>query len=53
MLNINSLDIIWSSLLFLTWNKFLRKPVLVIIYLFYLFWYKSITLSYKLQEVTS
>ena len=36
---VNSLDIIWSSFLFLTGNKFLKKPVLVIKYLFYLFWY--------------
>ena len=51
--NVNSLDIIWSSFLFLTVNKFLRKPVLVIKYLFYLFWYWFITLSYMLQELTS
>ena len=36
LLNVNSLDIILSSFLFLTLNKFLRAPVLVIKYLFYL-----------------
>ena len=41
LLNFNSLEIIWSSFLFLilTLNKFLRKPVLIIKYLFYLFSY--------------
>ena len=29
LLNINSLDIIWSSFFFLTLNKLLREPVLV------------------------
>ena len=53
LLNVNSLDIILSSFFLLTWNKLPRKSVLVIKSLFYLFWYWFITLSYKLQEVTS
>ena len=53
LLNVNSLDIIWSSFLFLTLKKLLRKPVLVIKSLFYLFWHWFITLSYKLQDVSS
>ena len=52
LLSFNSLDIIWSSL-FLNVNKLLRKPVLVVKSLFYLFWQWFITLSYKLLEVTS
>ena len=39
LLNVSSLDIIWSSFLFLTLNKFLRKTVLGMKYFFYLFWY--------------
>ena len=53
LLNVNSLGIILSSFFLLTWNKLPRKSVLVIKSLFYLFWYWFITLSYKLQEVTS
>ena len=36
LLSVNRLGIIWSSFLFLTLNKFLRKPVLVTKYLFHL-----------------
>ena len=55
LLNINSLDIwsIWSSFLFLTLNKLIRKPFLVTKSLLYLFWNWFITPSNKLQEVTS
>ena len=53
LLNFSSLDIMLSSVLFLILNKFLRKPVLVIKFLFYLFWHWFITLSYKLQELSS
>ena len=34
-------------------SKLFKKPVLVIKSLFYLFWHWFITISYKLQEVTS
>ena len=53
LLNVKNLWIIWSSFLFLTLNKLLGKLVLVIKSLFYLLWLWCITLSYKLQEVTS
>ena len=46
LLNANSLEIIWSSFLFLN-----LKKLLDIKSLFYLFWRWFITLSYKLQEV--
>ena len=46
---LTSVEIIWSSFLFLTLNKLLRKPVLVIKSLYYLFWHWFITLSCKLQ----
>ena len=39
LLHDNSLVIIWSSFLFLTLNKLLRKPVIFIKSLFYLFWH--------------
>ena len=51
LLNVNSLEIIWFSFLFSTFNKPLL--VLVIKSLFYLFWHWLITFSYKLQVVTS
>ena len=51
--SVNSLFIIWSSFLFLTLNKLLTKPVLVIKALFYLFWQWFITHSYTLQKVLS
>ena len=44
---------IWSRFLSLTLNKLLMKPVWVTKSLFYLFWHWFITLSYKLQELTS
>ena len=46
-LKVNSLDIIWSSFLFVTLNKLLRKPALVVKSLSYLFWHCFATLSYK------
>ena len=53
LLNVNSLDIIWSIFLHLTLNKPLAKPVLVIKSLLYLSSHWIITISYTLQEVTS
>ena len=51
LLNLSSLDIIWSSFLFLTLNKLLGKHVLVIESLFHFFWHSLITLSKdKLEE---
>ena len=48
LLNANSLGIVWFSFLFLN-----LKKLLDIKSLFYLFWRRFITLSYKLQEVNS
>ena len=49
LLNVNSLEIIWSSFLLIIMNKLLRKPALVRKSLFHLFWYWFLTLSFAIQ----
>ena len=48
LLNVNSLEIIWPSFLLI-----LRKPILVKISLFNLFWHWFLTLSFFLIQETS
>ena len=47
LLYVNTLDIIWSSFLLISIDKFLRKRVLGRKSLFHLFWHCFVTLSYK------
>ena len=53
LLSLSSLDIIWSSFLFLTLNKLLGKHVLVRDSLFHFFWHSFITISKDKLQVTS
>ena len=46
LLNVNSLEIIWSSFLLIIMNQLLRKSVLVRKSLFHLFWNWFLTLSF-------
>ena len=48
MLNVNSLEIVWSSFLLI-----LRKPILVKISLFNLFWHWFLILSFFLMQETN
>ena len=52
LLNVNSLEIIWSSFLLIIMNKLLRKPVLVRKSLFHLFWHWFLTLSFLHRKLT-
>ena len=53
LLNVNSLEIIWSSFWLIIMNKLLRKPVLVRKSLFHLFRHWFLTLCFFLTKETS
>ena len=52
LLNVNSLEIIWSSFLLIIKNKVFRKPVLIRKSLFHLFWHWFLTLSFLQRKLT-
>ena len=52
LLNVNSLEIIWSSFSLIIMNELLRKPVLVRKSLFHLFWHWFLTLSFLHRKLT-
>ena len=52
LLNVNSLEIIWSSFSLIIMNELLRKPVLVRKSLFHLFWHWFLTLSFLQRKLT-
>ena len=49
LLNVNSLEIIWSSFLLIVMNTLLSKPALIRKSLFQLFWHWFLTLSFFLS----
>ena len=52
LLNVSSLEIIWSSFSLIILNELLRKPVLVRKSLFHLFWHWFLTLSFLQRKLT-
>ena len=52
LLNVNSLEIIWSSFSLIIMNELLRKPVLVRKSLFHLLWHWFLTLSFLQRKLT-